>query len=97
FSRDWSSDVCSSDLALADVPDELQLDPNHLVTPIDVGDVCVNYAKSAYPDEASAPADLDDLTDERFANEFVTENPETSSPGFALDRKSVVEGKRRRH
>ncbi|HEX7095419.1 MAG TPA: thiamine ABC transporter substrate-binding protein [Acidimicrobiales bacterium] len=70
--------------ALADVPDELELDPNHLVTPIDVGDVCVNYSKSAYPDEVTAPKDLDDLADPRFANEFVTENPETSSPGFAF-------------
>jgi len=69
---------------LADVPDDLELDPNHLVTPIDVGDVCVNYAKSAYPDPSSAPADLDDLVDERFAGEFVTQNPETSSPGFAF-------------
>jgi len=69
---------------LADVPDDLELDPNHLVTPIDVGDVCVNYAKSAYPDPASAPADLDDLADERFRDQFVTQNPETSSPGFAF-------------
>jgi thiamine transport system substrate-binding protein len=69
---------------LADVPDELELDPNHLVTPIDVGDVCVNYAKSAYPDDTTAPADLDDLADSAFADQFVTENPETSSPGFAF-------------
>ena len=29
--------------------------PNHLVTPIDVGDVCVNYSKAAFPDAAVAP------------------------------------------
>jgi thiamine transport system substrate-binding protein len=69
---------------LADVPDELELDPNHLVTPIDVGDVCVNYANAAFADGASAPADLDDLIDPAFAEQFVTENPETSSPGFAF-------------
>jgi thiamine transport system substrate-binding protein len=69
--------------ALADVPDELELDPNHLVTPIDVGDVCVNYANAAYADD-TAPADLDDLVDPAFADQFVTENPETSSPGFAF-------------
>jgi thiamine transport system substrate-binding protein len=69
---------------LADVPDELELGPDHLVTPIDVGDVCVNYAKSAYPDADSAPANLDDLADPKFVDEFVTENPETSSPGFAF-------------
>jgi thiamine transport system substrate-binding protein len=68
---------------LADVPDELELDPNHLVTPIDVGDVCVNYGKDAF-DGGAPPADLDDLTDPAHKDQFVTENPETSSPGFAF-------------
>lgn len=70
--------------ALADVPGEYQYGEHNLVTPIDVGDVCVNYSKTAYPDPADAPQSLDDLTDERFADEFVTQNPETSSPGFAF-------------
>lgn len=70
--------------ALTDVADRYELDPNHLVTPIDVGDVCVNYSKAAYPEEADAPMDLDDLTKRAFTDEFVTENPETSSPGFAF-------------
>lgn len=69
---------------LADVSDSLKLDDNHLVTPIDVGDVCANYSRSTYPDDESAPVDLDDLTDPRFKDQFVTENPETSSPGFAF-------------
>jgi thiamine transport system substrate-binding protein len=69
---------------LADVPDALELDDNHLVTPIDVGDVCANYSKTEYPDASSAPVDLDDLTDAKFKDQFVTENPETSSPGFAF-------------
>ena len=70
--------------ALDDVPDSLELDEGHLVTPIDVGDVCANYSKSRYPDPASAPVDLDDLADPKFEDQFVTENPETSSPGFAF-------------
>ncbi len=70
--------------ALTDVADRYELDPNHLVTPIDVGDVCVNYSKAAYPEEVDAPMDLDDLTKRAFTDEFVTENPETSSPGFAF-------------
>ncbi len=65
---------------LASVPDELELDPEHRVTPIDVGDVCVNYVIGDGPQ----PASIDDLTDPEFAAAFVTENPESSSPGFAF-------------
>ncbi len=70
--------------ALADVPDAYELDADHLVTPIDVGDVCLNYSKTAFPDEADAPGSLADLADDTYADAFVTENPETSSPGFAF-------------
>jgi thiamine transport system substrate-binding protein len=68
---------------LGDVPDDLELDPNHLVSPIDVGDVCVNYGKDAFSG-SSAPGDLDDLVAPEHKDQFVTENPETSSPGFAF-------------
>ncbi len=61
------------------VPDELELDAEHRATPIDVGDVCLNYAL-----DGPAPTSLDDLTDPAFASAFVTENPESSSPGFAF-------------
>jgi thiamine transport system substrate-binding protein len=67
---------------LADVADAYELDPTHAVTPIDVGDVCLNYAKSAYA--SSPPQTLDDLTTPQFKNAFVTQNPETSSPGMAF-------------
>jgi thiamine transport system substrate-binding protein len=66
---------------LADVPDELELDDQYRVTPIDYGDVCVNYWVDAVP---SAPDSLDDLTDPALAAAFVTQDPETSSPGFAF-------------
>lgn len=69
--------------ALAEVPDSLELDPFHRVSPIDVGDVCLNYAKAAYATSA-APTSLDDLITASFKNAFVTENPETSSPGLAF-------------
>ena len=66
---------------LAAVPDELELDPENRVTPIDFGDVCVNY----WIDQVDqVPASLDDLADPAIASSFVTENPETSSPGFAF-------------
>lgn len=66
---------------LASVPAELQLDPENRVTPINFGDVCVNY----WIDEVGeVPTSLDDLTDPAIAASFVTEDPETSSPGFAF-------------
>ncbi len=64
------------------VSSDLQLDPLNRVTPIDFSDVCVNYWSDALPGDA--PATLDDLIDPVNANQFVTENPETSSPGFAF-------------
>lgn len=65
---------------LSDVPDQLELDPEHRVTPIDVSDVCVNY----WTDELDGPppASLEDLVG--YADTFVTMNPESSSPGFAF-------------
>ncbi len=64
------------------VDDTLELDPHHRVTPIDYGDVCVNYWRDALPGDA--PASLEDLADSANAGQFVTMNPETSSPGFAF-------------
>ena len=70
--------------ALADVEQQYQQAPDDLATPIDVGDVCLNYAKASFPDGEGAPTGLDDLTKPAFKDDFVTENPETSSPGFAF-------------
>ncbi|WP_420621165.1 thiamine ABC transporter substrate-binding protein [Candidatus Poriferisodalis sp.] len=67
--------------SLASVPDDLQLDPRHRVTPVDYGDVCVNYWKDAVP---RVPETLDDLTFPEFADQFVVQHPETSSPGLAF-------------
>ncbi len=68
--------------ALAEVPDELELDPHHRVTPIDYGNVCVNWWTDDL--EGEPPASLEDLADPRFAGELVTPSPETSSPGLAF-------------
>lgn len=67
---------------LATVDPALQLDDEHRVTPIDFGDVCVNYRIDALP--GAAPTTLDDLADPAYVDQFVTMNPETSSPGFAF-------------
>lgn len=67
---------------LGEVPDELKLDPENRVTPIDYGDVCVNYWIDAL--DGDAPTSIADLADPALAAGFVTEDPETSSPGFAF-------------
>ena len=70
--------------ALRFVPDDLELDPEHRVTPVDRGEVCVNYDKSAFSPAAPPPATLADLADPRFKDQLVVENPATSSPGLAF-------------
>ena len=67
---------------LASVPEEFRLDPQHHVTPVDYGDVCVNYWLDALP--GAAPASLDDLAAPENAGQLVVQNPETSSPGLAF-------------
>ena len=68
--------------ALASVPEEFQLDGQHRVTPIDYGDVCVNYWIDAIPGDV--PGSLDDLVDPVNRGQLVVQNPETSSPGLAF-------------
>ncbi len=64
----------------------LEIDEQYRVTPIDYGDVCVNYWTNrfdigSYP---PTPTSLDDLRDPAYANQLVVQNPETSSPGLAF-------------
>lgn len=69
---------------LAQVPAALQVDPQHRVTPIDYGDVCVVFDKSAYGSADPAPPTLADLTKPAYRSQLVVENPATSSPGLAF-------------
>lgn len=70
---------------LADVPDELQLDPEHRATPVDHGDVCINFDKEWFAEEGLAPPEtLEDLAAPEYAGLLVVENPATSSPGLAF-------------
>jgi len=68
---------------LDQVPAELQLDPEHRVTPIDYGDVCLNYDKEAFTD-LPPPETLEDLVEPEYADMLVVEHPATSSPGLAF-------------
>jgi len=70
---------------LARVPADLQLDPRHRVTPIDVGDVCINADTRWFRDHGLAvPSSLADLTKPAYRDMLVVENPATSSPGLAF-------------
>ncbi|MFJ4516276.1 thiamine ABC transporter substrate binding subunit [Streptomyces sp. NPDC088816] len=57
----------------------------HRVTPIDSGDICVNYDKKYFADHKLAPpASFDDLIKPQYRNLLVTENAATSSPGLGF-------------
>ncbi len=67
------------------VPEDVQLDPEHHVTPIDVGDVCLNYDVAWFEEhDVPVPDDLADLTDEAYEGLLTVTNPATSSPGLAF-------------
>lgn len=53
------------------------------VTPIDFGDVCVNYDKAAFVD-IPPPQTLVDLTDPAYRDMLVVQDPASSSPGLAF-------------
>lgn len=67
---------------LASVPENLR--HGNVVTPIDFGDVCLNYDKSYFTGSLPPPTSLDDLIDPAYANLLVVESPATSSPGLAF-------------
>ncbi|HEY5014521.1 MAG TPA: thiamine ABC transporter substrate-binding protein [Acidimicrobiia bacterium] len=67
------------------VPEALQLDPSHRVTPIDYGDVCVNYDEAWFASRhRRAPATLADLAAPEYRDLTVVEKPSTSSTGLAF-------------
>lgn len=67
------------------VPEDLQLDDEHRVTPVDYGDVCINYDKEWFAsNDLAPPRSLDDLAAPAYRGRLVVENPATSSPGLAF-------------
>ncbi|MEU4168216.1 thiamine ABC transporter substrate-binding protein [Streptomyces sp. NPDC026665] len=57
----------------------------HRVTPIDTGDICVNYDKAWFSKHKLAPPrSFDDLAEPAYKNLLVTENAATSSPGLGF-------------
>ncbi|MGZ4691181.1 MAG: thiamine ABC transporter substrate-binding protein [Acidimicrobiia bacterium] len=67
------------------VPSEFRLDDRKRVTPVDYGDVCINYDKNWFAQQNLAvPRSLDDLAKPAYRGRLVVENPATSSPGLAF-------------
>jgi thiamine transport system substrate-binding protein len=57
----------------------------HRVTPIDSGDICVNYDKAWFTaHKLQPPTSYDDLVKPAYKNLLVTENASTSSPGLGF-------------
>jgi thiamine transport system substrate-binding protein len=71
---------------LADLPTEFtELVPGREATPVDFGDVCVNYDIAALEAAGVAPpTSWEDLTSAEYAGMLVVQNPATSSPGLAF-------------
>lgn len=91
--RALSSDVFEPYTAsgLSSVPAAFRLDPTNHVTPIDFGDVCINYDTKWFAKHALAvPTQLTDLTKPAYKGLLVTEDPSTSSPGLAFLLASIA-------
>jgi thiamine transport system substrate-binding protein len=87
FSRAIEADIFEAYRSplLSLIPDAFQLDPTYRLTPVDYGDVCINYDRAFFDSEGiPIPASLEDLLDPEYNGLFVTPNPATSSPGLAF-------------
>ena len=66
--------------------------PGHEVTPVDTGDVCINYDIAWFEDNNIAPPmSLDALVSSTYANLLVVPSAITSSPGLAFFLATVAE------
>ena len=66
--------------------------PGHEVTPVDTGDVCINYDIAWFNDNNIAPPmTLDALVSSTYANLLVVPSAITSSPGLAFFLATVAE------
>jgi thiamine transport system substrate-binding protein len=77
---------------LGTVEPGLVIDPEHHVTPVDRGDVCLNYDRVWFREHHLAPPqNLQALTLPRYRGLTVVENPATSTPGLAFLLASVAQ------
>ena len=67
------------------VPEQYLLDPEQHATPIDHGEVCLNYDRTWFAErDLAPPASLDDLAEPAYDGLLVVQNPATSTPGLAF-------------
>ena len=61
------------------------IDDSGMATPIDHGNVCVNFDRGAFSRSGlPVPSTFDDLVDPSLKNDLVVEDPSTSTPGLAF-------------
>lgn len=87
LTRAWDSNLFEpyESPELVHVDDAYELDPEHRVTPVDRGDVCLNFDREYFrATNLPVPATLDDLRDPRYRDLLVVQNPTTSTPGLAF-------------
>jgi thiamine transport system substrate-binding protein len=74
------------------IPELTALVPDHELTPVDFGDVCVNYDIAWFADhDLNPPQTLADLVDPVYQDLLVVEDPASSSTGLAFLLASVAE------
>jgi thiamine transport system substrate-binding protein len=74
------------------VDDEFLAEPAGLVTPIDYGDVCLNYDRAWFAErDLDVPADFDDLVDPAYRDLLVVQDPSSSTPGLAFMMATIAE------
>lgn len=72
--------------------DELKLDQEYRLIPVDYGDVCLNYDRSWFEEHSiELPGSLLDLTSPKYKELLAVENPATSSPGLAFLLATIAE------
>ena len=70
---------------MAQIPDELELDPEHRLLPVDLGYVNLNADANYFAEHNLAlPQTLEELTKPQYKGLLVAINPATSSPGLAF-------------
>ena len=66
--------------------------PGHEVTPVDIGDVCINYDIAWFQtNNIAPPLTLDALTNKQYANLLVVPSALSSSPGLAFLMATIAE------
>jgi len=77
---------------LSAVPEEFKLDAENRATPVNFGDVCINYDRKYFEEQnLPVPASFDDLLHPSYTELLVVENPATSSPGLAFLLATIAE------